>query len=304
METDRYFIFLKVLESKSFSGAARELGYTQAAISHSMNALEQFLGFRLLDRGREVKLTDAGREMLSYIRGVVNANELLEQKAQCHLGIASGNLYIATIPSVAVNCFPDMLKSFSRQYPDVKILLKHGNYSDVEEMLANGSFDCGFLSVTPKTPFKYDVLFREKLSAVLPPHHPLAKKPILRLKDLEGEDFIMPGEGPNHQVGELIAKYRLKYDCKYTISDDDATMSMVAGGMGVSILPELSYKDYLNFKVAIRDFEEGPYRDIGIAYSKRNELFPAGHNFINFVKAYFKDRELHHCKEKISRTER
>jgi DNA-binding transcriptional LysR family regulator len=180
-----------------------------------------------------------------------------------------------------------MLKCFRQRYPEIHITLIHGNYSEVEKHITSGTVDCGFLSVSPKTAVTYKVLFREKLYVILPPQHELAKKDRLFLKDLEGYEFIMPGEGPNHQVGDLIQKNDLHLNIKYAISDDDITVALISQGLGITILPELSYKDYLNFKIVSRELSENPFREIGIAYTSWDNISPIGKVFIKFVKNYF-----------------
>lgn len=66
----------------------------------------------------------------------------------------------------------------------------------------------------------------------------------------------MPGEGPNHQIGELIRKYGLKLNSPYSVSDDNFTVKMVSDGLGVSILPEMSFKNYLDLPVESRELRE------------------------------------------------
>lgn len=288
METDKYKIFLKVVECQSFSRAAAELGYTQSAVSHCIYSLEQALGFRLLTReGRKTRLTSAGQEAMPFIMKIVNSQTTLDQWASFYLGVGAGKLCIASIPSLAIHTFPDMLKRFNDRYPNIQIQLLHGNYSDVERLLASGTVEFGFLSVSAQTPFPSVTLYREKLSAILPPGHPLAARKCLSLKDLEQESFIMPGEGPRHQVGELIKNYDLKLNIKYRISDDDITISMVSRGLGVTILPEMSYRDYLNFQFEARELSECPYRDIGIAYTAWENISPVGKAFIKLAKESF-----------------
>ena len=288
METDKYKVFLKVVECQSFSRAAAELGYTQSAVSHCIYSLESALGFRLLTReGRKTQLTCAGQEAMPFIMKIVNSQTTLDQWASFYLGVGAGKLCIASIPSLAIHTFPDMVKRFNDHYPNIQIQLLHGNYSDVERLLANGTVEFGFLSVSTQTPFPYVALYREKLAAILPPAPPLAEREQLSLKDLEQEDFIMPGEGPRHQVGELIKKYNLDLNVKYSISDDDITISMVSRGLGVTILPEMSYRDYLNFQFEVRDLVEAPFRDVGIAYTAWDNISPIGKAFIKLAKESF-----------------
>lgn len=69
MDTNKYQIFLKVLEHRSFSKAAAELGYTQSAVSHSIAVMEKEFGFQLLNRkDNKISLTRAGIDLLPHIR--------------------------------------------------------------------------------------------------------------------------------------------------------------------------------------------------------------------------------------------
>ena len=113
METNKYQIFLKVIECRSFSKAAAELGYTQPAVSHSIAVLEKEFGFKLLNRKEgKVSLTRAGIDIVPHVRNVVNAQEMLDLSLQSYKGIESGTLCIATINSIAVQFFPGLLKCF------------------------------------------------------------------------------------------------------------------------------------------------------------------------------------------------
>lgn len=288
METDKYRVFLKVIECQSFSRAASELGYTQSTVSHCIYSLERSLGFRLLTReNRKTSLTSAGQGALPYIQKIVASQDALDQWASVYLGVGVGELHIASIPSLAIHMFPDLIKRFNDSYPNIRIQLLHGNYSDVEQYLAKGISELGFLSVSQQTPFPFISLYHEKLSALLPPRHRLAQKQNLSLKDLEGEPFIMPGEGPRHQVGELIKNYKLNLNIKYSISDDDITVAMVSRGLGITILPEMSYREYLNFQFEACDLQESPHREIGIAYTSWDNISPLGKAFIDVAKKFF-----------------
>ena len=79
MDTVKYEIFHKVLEHRSFSKAANELGYTQSAVSHSISTLEKSFGFKLLNReNNDISLTRAGIDVLPHIRNIVDAQNTLD----------------------------------------------------------------------------------------------------------------------------------------------------------------------------------------------------------------------------------
>lgn len=290
MDINKYVIFLKILECRNFSKAANELGYTQSAVSHSVTSLEKTFGFKLFNRDAgNISLTKDGIDILPYIRQVVTDQNNLEFAISSYRNLENGTINIASIPSFAVHCFPGLLRAFSGKYPKVHISVSHGNYEEVEEILASGRVDFCFSTVTPDTPFNHKVLLRERLDVILPSGHSFSSKETLSLKDLESEHFIFPGEGPNHQVGQLIRDYDLKLNVVYSVSDDDLNLSMVAQNLGVTILPEMSYKNYLNFHFVARQAVENPFRDIGILYKSWNSISATNKIFIKFSLDYFKN---------------
>lgn len=225
MDTNKYQIFLKVLEHRSFSKAAAELGYTQSAVSHSIAVMEKEFGFQLINRkDNKISLTRAGIDLLPHIRNVASAQDELDLSLQSYRGIESGTLCIASIMSLPMHFFTELFRRFHEKYPAIHIVCIDGNYEELEEMLSGGRVDFGFTSVTSSLPFEYVPLMRDRLMAVFPTDHPLCAKETVELSDLEDYDFIMPGEGPNHQIGELIRKYGLKLNSPYSVSDDNFTV--------------------------------------------------------------------------------
>lgn len=292
MDTDKYQILVKVLEYNSFSKAAEALGYTQSAISHSIYSLEKSLGFKILNRENgNVSLTTSGRIILPYIKDVLSSQNALLHATYSLSQVTLGNLYIATIPSLAIKWFPVLFQEYSEYYSHINITLRHGNYEQVESSILAGDVDCGFLPISAKSPLKHQVITTERLYAIFPPDHPLLKKETLSLHDLANEPFIMPGEGDKYQLGSLIEKYKCPMNIKYTISDDDISVALVAQGLGITILPELSYKDYLNFNIVPRALKENPVREVSIAYRDESSISPIGKDFINFAINFFQDIE-------------
>ncbi len=104
MPQDKYQTVMAVIETGSLTRAAEELGCTQSAVSHCLDALEQELGFAVLRRRRgRVHLTAEGERLLPAMRNYLSAAEQLRQTASSIRGLESGTVRIGTFTSVAVH---------------------------------------------------------------------------------------------------------------------------------------------------------------------------------------------------------
>ena len=80
MNLSKYETLAAVMEQKSLTAAARELGCTQSAVSHSIDSLEKELGFPVLKRGRAgVSLTAEGERLMPAVRALLGATVTLER---------------------------------------------------------------------------------------------------------------------------------------------------------------------------------------------------------------------------------
>ena len=148
MNLAKYQVLLSVVESGSLTAAAAQLGLTQSAVSHSINSLEEELGFAVIKRSRAgVKLTNEGERLLPAVRGLLNSAEQLSQVTAAIRGLDSGLVRIGTFTSVAVHWLPGVLKEFQRDYPRVEFKLLNGDYNDVEQWVRDGSVDIGFVNL-------------------------------------------------------------------------------------------------------------------------------------------------------------
>ena len=111
MSIDKYRTLTVVVETKSLTRAAAELGCTQSAVSHSIDALEKELGFAVLIRSRAgVRLTEEGERLMPAVRNLLSSAEQLNQTASAIRGLESGTVRIGAFTSVAVHWLPTVLK--------------------------------------------------------------------------------------------------------------------------------------------------------------------------------------------------
>lgn len=286
MSINKFKVLLKVVELGSLTKAAEVMGFTQSGVSHMINSLEDEFGFSLLIRNRSgAKPTTNGEEMLKTIREILKWNEHLEQQVAAIHGIELGTIHIGTFTSVGVHWLPGIIKDFQRDYPHIEIRLIEGDYLEIEEWIAEGKIDCGFLSLPTWDTFDAIPLHQDPLLVLLPLDHPLSSEDSITLSQIENEPFIMPTKGSDYDVNRLLEKSGTKPDIKYTLGDDYAIMAMVEKGLGISILPELVLRGQQR-NIRLIELKEKSYRLLGIAISSMREVSPATQRFLNYVKSY------------------
>lgn len=286
MSINKFKVLLKVVELGSLTQAAEVMGFTQSGVSHMISSLEDEFGFSLLIRNRSgAKLTTNGEEILKTIREILKWNEHLEQQVASIHGIELGTIHIGTFTSVGVHWLPGIIQDFQRDYPHIEIRLVEGDYREIEDWIAEGKIDCGFLSLPTSDTFDAIPLHQDPMLVLLPLEHPLSSEDSISFSQIENEPFIMPSQGSDYDVNRMLVKARIKPDIKYTLGDDYAIMAMVEKGLGISILPELVLRGQLR-NIRLIELKEKSFRSLGIAVNSMREISPATKRFLNYVKSY------------------
>ena len=236
----RYRAFQEVARTKSFTEAAIALGYSQSAVSRLVSELEREWGVQLFERSRAgVSLTNEGAQLLPA------ANALCQAEAEFHAqvdglhNLSSGLIRIGTISSTATHWLPHIISSFQSEYPGIRYELFLGDYAQLSDALGSGRIDCALTRLPVEGPFNCLPLQQDELMAVLPEGHPLASEEAIDPELLAAEPFIQLKHGSSDEVAEVLRACKSKPEPHFTTWDDNAVMSMVEAGLGVSVLPSL-----------------------------------------------------------------
>ena len=287
---EKYRALMSAVELGSLTRAAEALGCTQSAVSHAIASLEQELGFRLLLRARSgIRLTDEGERMLPAVRSLLSAGEQLEQTAASIRGLDQGTVRIGAFTSVAVHWLPAVLKEFQRDYPHVSFRLLNGDYHDVNEWLADGSVDIGFVALPCETPCECIALMEDRLLAILPPDSRFASYPRFPIVACEREPFISLLQSSDHDARRALDAAGVKPNVRFYTKDDYAIIAMVEQGLGMSIMPELLLKGRHDNVLTLPLVPEAR-RTIGIAYSAVGHPGPATRRFCDYVVRYVREQ--------------
>lgn len=280
MDIDKYKVLITVIELGSFTRAAEELGYTQAAISHIVSGLEKKWKLTLLFRDRSgVRLTAEALKLLPLLKNICSADEeLLREIEEIH-GITSGVIRISSLNSIAVHLLPQIIKKFSLKYPDIDFDIKIGNYKEVEHLVETNQVDFGFMRLPVNDKWHTLAIVTDRILVILPQEHHLAKYDRIPIEKINGEVFLLLEEGLEFETKTIFEKFNIVPKAKFIAKDDYAIMSMVESGLGISILPELILKR-TPFKIVLRELQVPMYRQLGIAFKNAKYTSPAVRRFL------------------------
>ena len=282
----KYLAFVRTVEKGSFTRAAQELNYAQSSVSKMVADLESECGMTLLERGKSgVRLTSAGEQLMPFFRKLLNDQRELEGQLCRMNGIETGLVRIGTFSSVAINWLPDIFARLREDYPGIEYEMLLGDYAEVERWIGEGRVDCGFLRLPTLPGFDAVPLRQDEYKLVMPVGHPLAEMETVAVEELEGLPFLLLEHGGRTEVTELLERWDVHPDIRFTTWEDFAIMAMAEKGLGVGMLPDMILRR-IPYKIEVRSLREPYYRSIGIAMKSRAHMSPAVGRFIEYLYSY------------------
>ena len=248
METRNITTFIRVAELRSFSKTAKQLGYSQAAVTVQVHQLEKELDTKLFDRiGKKIQLTESGKRFLPYAMDIMRANEAARTFMQQDTEI-SGCIRIATSSSMASGNLPEVLLGFSQEYPHVNLVVKTSDDFDSNfEKLKQNEVDLAIFIDRKKTYEDCITVARKKenLAFVTYPEHPFVGRKQISIEEIVQKDFIGSDKEVSypHSLKEYLNNEGVEYSPCMEISSIHAIMRILSGGKGIALLPESSVKD-------------------------------------------------------------
>ncbi|MGN0707212.1 MAG: LysR family transcriptional regulator [Faecalibacterium sp.] len=256
MELRNINTFFHIAEQRSFSQAARELGYSQSAVSAQIAQLEAELGAPLFDRvGKTVRLTESGEVFLGYARTLLST----VQQAKAALQPApqvSGVLRLALADSVCSTFLPGLLQCYHQRCPQVELVLSTATMDGMLRLLATNQVD---LAYTLDHPLVHPSMILavdhpEPVCFVAPPSHPLAGLEQVTLEQLAGEEFLLTERSMSYRdaLDQCMAAHGLTLRPYLELGSAALLCQMVEQGMGLSFLPEYIVRPALAQKRLVR----------------------------------------------------
>lgn len=293
MELRQIEYFIEVAKREHMTEAAARLHVAQSAVSRQIFNLEAELGVDLFFReGRKIKLTPMGKTFLDYMEQVLGVIDQAKREVAESLDPEKGTIRIGFPSSLAANVLPNVISAFRREYPDVRFILKQGSYSFLIDSVINGEINMALVGPTPPSSkkIKSEIFFIEELVALVSETHRLAQKPSLKLSELQHDAFIVYPDGFILRELVINACKEQGFEPKVAFEgeDSDAIKGLVAAGLGVTLIPEITLVDSLprsTVKLPIK--EPRVTRSVGIIIPTERKLMPTEQLFYDFMKKFF-----------------
>ncbi|GKX36071.1 MAG: transcriptional regulator [Rhizobiaceae bacterium MnEN-MB40S] len=285
----RYFI--AVANMGQVSRAAMELNVSQSAVTTAIKQLEEIVGVPLFHRhAGGVMLTYEGNIFLDHARRIMAAvDEAVRSPRRLRDGV-KGTLRLAMTYTVAGYFLSPYIERFVRAFPSVNLQLTEAPRSAIEDGLVSGTFDLAVLltsNILDQEGLAYETLLKSRRRLWLSSQHPLLAIPSVGLSDIANEPYIMLTVD---EASNTAQRYwnRTSYRPKAILrtSSVEAVRSMVANGMGVTILSDMVYRPWSldGRRVEVVSLADRiPTMDVGLAWAANVDQNAAVKAFREFM---------------------
>ncbi len=290
MHIQNFKTFCDLVETKSFSKAARLNEVTQSAVSQQLKAMESHYDMLIIDRNqKKFRLTPQGTVLYSTFKEILVLYEKLNCEIQEMRNIVSGTIQISTVNSIGLHELPPYLKSFIKDFPSVNARVEYRRANLVYEDVLHGSSDIGLVAFPVNHKELTTINFaQDELVVAMNPEHSLADKKTLSISDLRGEEFIsFERDIPTRKAtDEMLSNAGVDISVVMEFDNVETVKRALEINAGIAILPRHTVLNETERKqlVAIKLDNGIHVRPLAIIHKKNRILTPALRSFVELMK--------------------
>jgi DNA-binding transcriptional LysR family regulator len=280
----QFLVFDAVVQTKSFTRAAKKMKMTQPGVSQHIKQLEELSPSTLFERkGREYLLTNVGVAFYQHVQQILlNYNNLTA--CMDDMGAVHRGSIIISAATTTNHFMAHMLASFSQDNKGIKFSLDITNRAALVKQLADYAPDFVVMGEPPdKLNLSSEVIMQNPLVLIAHTDHPLVNQKKTGLKDLVNEVFVVreKGSGTRAAIAKHFKQQGHQFTGTYEMGSNEAIKNSVVAGLGLGIVSLHTIQLELEAKkLAILDVETLPImRDWHIVTSKGKRLSPAANAF-------------------------
>lgn len=291
LENSELRAFRAVIEEGGFRRAAEALHLSQSAVSQAVAGLEGKLGTALIRRGKELRLTEAGRRLFDHAFEVLTGEQqTLEDIAQLRRG-QSETLNLALSASINRFYAPALISEYYRRNPQVRMKVAEMPARNIIYAVLAGNVELGF------GPFQKDMqafttvpLYTDTRHLVVSPGHPRYQEMKRGDADALRETPLITSALDNPDLRPSILRLRDQFSTVWEVSSLLLRIHMVREGMGVAFIDRKllrEHDDCASFHV-IDDVSFGTIdKQVGLYYRSGKQLNSSASEFVALCEQHW-----------------
>jgi len=244
--------FLRVVERKSFTLAARDLHLTQPAVSQQIRSLEEEYATELLDRsGHEIIPTASGEVLLEYAERILMLHEESRQEVDKLSQLMRGTLEIGASTGPGEHILPQLLGQFKVEHPQIRILLRISRTEEIIEEVRERILEVGIVGAkTDDSDLVFEPFVKDELVVITGPRHRWTEAGSVELGELIKEPFILqqPGAGIRTMLEEGLEQIGLglkDLNVHMELGLQESVKTAVGDRLGVGIISRFAVRQEL-----------------------------------------------------------
>ncbi|MEU1012455.1 LysR family transcriptional regulator [Streptomyces sp. NPDC005890] len=293
IDVQRLRVLRAVADHGSFSKAAAALHLTPSAVSQHVAVLERSLGAQVVARStRGVTLTQAGHIMVGAAESVAAELEQAKQQVE-RLSTGRVQLTVATFTSGGRHLLPGALPRFMATHPHTLLHVREGEPEDTLPLVRQGAVDLALayhfdgplpVGPGPSSSLQWIALLEDPLHVVLPEGHRLAHRESLDIAELAAEPWVLGCLKTEAYLRRYAERAGFEPEVRGTTTDYFFARSLVAAGMGISLIPSIALIPTLPGLHTVPVEPPAPTRHIGVATIRRRRDHPHVTMFVQALR--------------------
>ena len=289
MHVENFKIFSDLVDSQSFSRAAKLNSITQSAVSQQLRAMEKHFNILIVDRSqKQFRLTREGHKLYDSAKEIIYLYDKLSSELQEMKKIISGTIHISTVYSIGLHELPPYIKKFMSIYPDVNVRVEYRRANMVYEDILTNSIDLGLIAY-PQKHKQLEVLpfHDDELILACNPEHPFAHAGEVDIQELNKQKIIgFEPDIPTRKATDKIFKdSNIDIDLVMEFDNVETVKRAVEINAGIAIIPKTTViREQAQGLLKVVTFKNQTYnRPLALIHRKGRVLTPVMKKLIELL---------------------
>ncbi len=285
-------VFCDLVETGSFSVAAARNDITQSAVSQQIKTLEQRFGVVFFERGKKnFSITPEGTVFHAAALRMQEIYRNIEADLHAVRDKVGGPLRVATVYSLGLHELPPLLKSYRASFPQVDLTVSYRRNHTVYDEVLNDHADLGVVAYPrARRGLVVEVFALDRMVVISAPTHPLARKGLLRIKDLQGQSFISfePDLPTRKAVDQLLREHEVEVEQAMELDNIETVKRAVEVESGVALVPSNSVaEEVASGQLSALPLEDADmWRPMGTVLRRGRMITPALREFVGALRQF------------------